>query len=42
MTTMARVKPEALADWVVSTDTSEGNKFVENVATFENYKFANV
>ena len=33
---------ETFLSWVVSRDTSGGNKFVENVATFGNYKFANV
>ena len=32
---------ETFLSWVVSRDTSGGNKFVENVATFGNYKFAN-
>ena len=33
---------ETFLSWVVSTDTSRDNIFVENVATFEKYKFANV
>ena len=33
---------ETFLSWVVSRDTSEDKIFVENVATFGEYKFANI